>query len=188
MQHHRFSAIVRLVGSATLLAIISAGTAKADHEPSMHGAICTQIALRLDDSDVAWSQRAVRGGGRAAVGRAGGGRVAVGRAGGGRAYAGRASVARGSVARGAGPGRRPVAGRPNVNRTNVNVRRTNVNVVGRPVRAWATRPYYGTIVGGVALGTVIAVAAANAAPAAPAPGLCWYWSDSSRTRGYWDYC
>lgn len=183
MQHHRFTAIVRLVGSATLLAIIFAGTAKADHEPSMHGAICTQNSLRLDDSDVAWSQRAVRRGGRAAVGRA-----AVGRAGGGRAYAGRASVARGSVARGVGPGRRPVARRPNVNRTNVNVRRTNVNVVGRPVRAWGARPYYGTIVGGVALGTVIAVAAGNAAPAAPAPGLCWYWSDSSRTRGYWDYC
>jgi hypothetical protein len=181
MRHHSLTAMLRLVGSATLLAIVSTGAAQADHTPSTHGAICTDSALRLDGTDIAWSQRGVRGGG--------GGRAAVGRAGGGRASVGRASVARGSVARGAGPGRRPVAGRPNVNRnTNVNVRRTNVNVVARPVRAWGARPYYGTIVGGVALGTVIAVAAANAAPAAPAPGLCWYWSDSSRTRGYWDYC
>lgn len=77
----------------------------------------------------------------------------------------------------------------NVNRsTNVNVnRRTNVNVV-RPVRAWAPRPYFGTVVGGVALGTVIAVAAAGAVPAAPAPNMCWFWADSSQMSGYWDYC
>jgi hypothetical protein len=76
--------------------------------------------------------------------------------------------------------------RTNVNRTNVNVDR-NVNVVA-PVRAWAPRPYFGTVVGGVALGTVIAASAAGVAPAAPAPNMCWIWSDSSRTRGYWDYC
>jgi hypothetical protein len=57
--------------------------------------------------------------------------------------------------------------------------------VVRPYRAWVRRPYYGTIVGGVALGTIIAV---SAIPAAPADNLCWYWSNQSQTRGYWDYC
>ncbi|MGE3709652.1 MAG: hypothetical protein AB7G35_08270 [Hyphomicrobiaceae bacterium] len=77
----------------------------------------------------------------------------------------------------------------NVNRnTDVNInRRTNVNVV-RPIRAWAPRPYFGTVVGGVALGTVIAVSVAGAAPAAPAANMCWFWTDSSQMSGYWDYC
>jgi hypothetical protein len=74
----------------------------------------------------------------------------------------------------------------NVNR-NVNVNR-RTNVVVRPVRVWAPRPYYGTIVGGVALGTMIAVSAASVAPAAPAPNMCWYWVDSTQVQGYWDYC
>jgi len=83
----------------------------------------------------------------------------------------------------------------NVNRsvnrnTNVNVKRTtNVNVnVRRPVRVWAPRPYYGAIVGGVALGTVIAVSAVGAVPAVPAPNMCWFWADSTQMSGYWDYC
>ena len=79
----------------------------------------------------------------------------------------------------------------NVNR-NVNVHR-NVNVnrsvrvgvgVG-VVRPWVRRPYFGTVVAGVALGTLIA---ATAVPLAPAPNLCWYWTNSSQTQGYWDYC
>jgi hypothetical protein len=79
----------------------------------------------------------------------------------------------------------------NVNRnTNVNVRRnTNVNVnVRRPVRVWAPRPYYGTVIAGVALGTIIYVSAAGTAPPAPSSTLCWYWSDPAMTGGYWDYC
>jgi hypothetical protein len=76
----------------------------------------------------------------------------------------------------------------NVNRNaNVNVNR-NVNVVNRPVRGWVSRPYYGTMIGGVALGTVIAVSAAGAVPAAPGPNACWYWSDPNQIHGYWDYC
>jgi hypothetical protein len=84
------------------------------------------------------------------------------------------------------------------NRTNVNVnKRTNVNVnagrnvnvaVRRPVRVWAPRPYYGTIVGGVALGTMIAVTAMGTAPAVPAPNMCWFWADAAQMSGYWDYC
>ena len=78
----------------------------------------------------------------------------------------------------------------NVNkRTNVNVNAgRNVNVVRRPVRAWGARPYYGTIVGGVALGSFIAVSAMGVAPVAPAPNMCWFWTDSSQMSGYWDYC
>ncbi len=74
-------------------------------------------------------------------------------------------------------------------RTNVNVNRINrVNVAGRrPVRGWVHRPYYGTIVGGVALGTMIAVTAGSL-PVAPAPNMCWFWADSSQVTGYWDYC
>jgi hypothetical protein len=59
-------------------------------------------------------------------------------------------------------------------------------VVVRPYRKWNRRPYYGTVIGGVALGTILGAAAYSAA--APAPNTCWYWADPSRTQGYWDYC
>jgi len=62
---------------------------------------------------------------------------------------------------------------------------------GRPywfARPWVRRPYYGTIVAGVALGTLITVAAIGAVPPRPAPDLCWYWADPYGRRGYWDYC
>ena len=56
-------------------------------------------------------------------------------------------------------------------------------------RPWYRRPYFGTIIGGVALGTILTVAAIGVAPAyAPAPNTCWYWADPSQTTGYWDYC
>jgi hypothetical protein len=55
-------------------------------------------------------------------------------------------------------------------------------------RPWVRRPYYGRIVAGVALGTIIGVAVVGAVPRRPAPDLCWYWVDPYRTRGYWDYC
>ena len=63
--------------------------------------------------------------------------------------------------------------------------------VGRPVvvvRPWVRRPYYGELVAGIALGTIVAVAVANAMPPPPEPGLCWYWTNPGRTHGYWDYC
>jgi hypothetical protein len=77
----------------------------------------------------------------------------------------------------------------NVNR-NVNVNRNIVRVgvggaVLRPVRPWVRRPYYGTVIAGVTLGTIIA---ASTIPPAPSSDLCWYWSNSSHSRGYWDYC
>jgi hypothetical protein len=64
----------------------------------------------------------------------------------------------------------------------------NVRWAVRPVRVWSRRPYYGQVVGGVALGTIIAAGVIGAAPAAPAPNMCWYWADPSQSRGYWDYC
>ncbi len=63
--------------------------------------------------------------------------------------------------------------------------------VGRPywfARPWGARPYYGTIIAGVALGTLVTVAAIGYAPPRPAPNLCWYWADPEASRGYWDYC
>jgi hypothetical protein len=57
--------------------------------------------------------------------------------------------------------------------------------VVRPVRPWVRRPYYGTVIAGVALGTIIA---ATTIPPAPSSEVCWYWSNSSHSRGYWDYC
>lgn len=53
------------------------------------------------------------------------------------------------------------------------------------VRGWYRRPYYGRVVAGVALGTIIA---ASIAPAPPSSEVCWYWTNSSQTKGYWDYC
>jgi len=37
-------------------------------------------------------------------------------------------------------------------------------------------------------GVVTAATAAAWAGAAPAPGMCWYYTDPSRTQGFWDYC
>ena len=56
------------------------------------------------------------------------------------------------------------------------------------VRTWKPRPYYGQFFGGVVLGSILTTAAIGIAPPAPAPGLCWYWSDPYGYRGYWDYC
>jgi len=43
-------------------------------------------------------------------------------------------------------------------------------------------------VGGVALGTMIAVTAMGTVPAVPAPNMCWFRVDAVQTSGYWDYC
>lgn len=55
-------------------------------------------------------------------------------------------------------------------------------------RRWHRRPHYGRIVGGIALGALLAGSAYAAYDRAPAPGLCWYWADPYERRGYWDYC
>ncbi len=56
------------------------------------------------------------------------------------------------------------------------------------------RPNYGwrpgaAIAAGAAIGFLTAgAAAAVAASAAPAPGLCWYYTNRARTAGFWDRC
>jgi len=52
----------------------------------------------------------------------------------------------------------------------------------RPGYGW--RPG-GAIAAGAAIGFLTAAAAASAAPA---PGLCWYYTNPARTAGFWDYC
>lgn len=61
----------------------------------------------------------------------------------------------------------------------------NSTEVARPVRPWVQQPYYGSRFDGVVLGSVVA---ANTVPMSPSVDLCWYWSNSARTRGYWDFC
>ncbi|WP_249159729.1 hypothetical protein [Bradyrhizobium tropiciagri] len=67
--------------------------------------------------------------------------------------------------------------------------------VVRPVpgRGWARPGWYrwpvgGAIAAGAAIGVVGAASAAAWAGSPPAPGMCWYYTDPSRTQGFWDYC
>jgi hypothetical protein len=71
------------------------------------------------------------------------------------------------------------------------VRRTTVVRGGgvrwvRPGRYW-WRPG-AAIAAGAAIGFVSATAAAAWAGAAPGPNLCWYYTDPSQRRGFWDAC
>jgi hypothetical protein len=56
----------------------------------------------------------------------------------------------------------------------------------RPASYW-WRPG-AAVAAGAALGFVGAASAASWAGAAPGPNSCWYYTDSSRTRGFWDLC
>jgi hypothetical protein len=89
--------------------------------------------------------------------------------------------------------RTTVVGRPGWN--GGGVRRTTVVRPGwngggvrwaRP--GWYRWPAGGAIAAGAALGFVAAGAAVAYAGAAPAPGMCWYYTDPSRTQGFWDAC
>jgi hypothetical protein len=53
---------------------------------------------------------------------------------------------------------------------------------------WYSWPVGGAIAAGAALGVVTAATAAAWAGPAPGPGLCWYYTDPSRQRGFWDAC
>jgi hypothetical protein len=55
----------------------------------------------------------------------------------------------------------------------------------RPAYRWGPG---GAIAAGAALGFVAAGTATAWAGAAPAPGYCWYYTDPSRTQGFWDVC
>jgi hypothetical protein len=56
----------------------------------------------------------------------------------------------------------------------------------RPAGYW-WRPG-GAIAAGAAIGFVTAATAAAWAGAPPGPNMCWYYTDPSRTRGFWDVC
>ena len=64
--------------------------------------------------------------------------------------------------------------------------------VARPGRWVRPANYYwrpgGAIAAGAAIGFVSAATAAAWAGAPPGPGYCWYYTDPSRTQGFWDVC
>jgi hypothetical protein len=64
--------------------------------------------------------------------------------------------------------------------------------VARPGRWVRPAHYYwrpgGAIAAGAAIGFVAAATAAAWAGSPPAPGYCWYYTDPSRTQGFWDVC
>jgi hypothetical protein len=81
-------------------------------------------------------------------------------------------------ARGPVHGRRPVVAAP---------RRAVVVAPIRPIPA--VRPWYwGSVVAGVTIGTIVVVSTVGAVPPAPSPELCWYWTSADKMRGYWSYC
>ena len=99
----------------------------------------------------------------------------------------------GMAHRGGGAAHRHVAG----GGRNVHVRNNNVRVRNTAVVAgrggWARPGWYGwprggAIAAGAAIGFVTAATAAAWAGAPPASGMCWYYTDPSRTQGFWDYC
>lgn len=74
-------------------------------------------------------------------------------------------------------------------RGNAAVRHTTVARGGAWARpGWYRWPRGGAIAAGAAIGFVTAASAAAWAGAAPAAGMCWYYTDPSRTQGFWDYC
>jgi hypothetical protein len=70
-----------------------------------------------------------------------------------------------------------------VRRSTTVVRRGNW---ARPGRYWW--PVGGAVAAGAAIGFVTAATAAAWAGPAPGPGMCWYYTDPSRTNGFWDAC
>ncbi|WP_249168216.1 hypothetical protein [Bradyrhizobium elkanii] len=53
---------------------------------------------------------------------------------------------------------------------------------------WYGWPVGGAVAAGAAIGFVTAATAAAWAGPPPATGMCWYYTDPSRTQGFWDYC
>jgi len=64
----------------------------------------------------------------------------------------------------------------------------------RPGGAWVRPPAYwwrpgAAVAAGAALGFVTAAAATTyVASRPPAPGYCWYYTNTQRTQGFWDAC
>jgi hypothetical protein len=175
-----------LLGGALLAVTMSVPTSPSFAVPTTQAAAA--ISQAIDSVDMV-EQVARRGGG------AGGDRAGRGNVGGaGRGDVGGAN--RGNLNRanvGRADGNRADVNRVDVNRANINsanvnrrvdVNRTNAAVV----KPWYRKPYYGTIVAGVALGSVVAATAYGLSPTSPSSNLCWNWADNSMAQGYWDYC
>ncbi|MEQ1715280.1 MAG: hypothetical protein ABL907_04730 [Hyphomicrobium sp.] len=78
----------------------------------------------------------------------------------------------------------------NKKKNNVNVdidKKTNVNVSVRHHDHGWHGARWGAIAFGVTMGAIITVAA-NTPPYPPDPSLCWTWTNSAYTQGYWYYC
>ncbi len=148
----------------------------------------------------------IGGGGRVGGARMGGAHFGGARMGGpragnfNRANFNRAGVNRANVNRSAGRNVNRNAARNvnrNVNRTanrnvNRNINRTTTGAAIRPGH-WVRPANYwwrpgGAVAAGAALGVVTAATAAAWAGPAPAAGYCWYYTDQSRTQGFWDAC
>ena len=98
-------------------------------------------------------------------------------------------------ARGGGAVRRTTVTGPRGNTASRTVARGGAVVrpgVARP-GGWVRPAHYhwrpgGAIAAGAAIGFVTAATAVAWAGSQPAPGYCWYYSDPSRTQGFWDVC
>jgi hypothetical protein len=58
-------------------------------------------------------------------------------------------------------------------------------VVVNPRRYWPTG---GAVAAGAAVGFIAGAAAASVAGTPPQPGMCWYYTDSTKKTGFWDVC
>jgi hypothetical protein len=68
------------------------------------------------------------------------------------------------------------------------VGRTTVVAPGRWSRpGWYRWPRGGAMAAGAAIGYLAAASAVAYGPP-PEPGMCWYYTNVSHTRGFWDYC
>jgi hypothetical protein len=132
--------------------------------------------------DGAGRDRGAREGGREGGLREGGVREGGFRDGAVRGGAFRDGAFRGGVVRDGSVRTAPVAG------GTVGRGEGMIGAPGPGVRPWVNRSYYGTVVGGVAVGAVTTAAVAGTAPQPVGNGLCWYWADQGMSQGYWDYC
>ena len=78
------------------------------------------------------------------------------------------------------PAHRPAVAPPIAKRTVV------IGAGHRPVHPW-WRPG-GAIAAGAAIGFVVGATAAAWAGPPPGPTYCWFYTDPSRTNGFWDIC
>jgi len=153
----------------------------------------TGAAIHHQDPLIEYVQRrGARVGGRAA-GRSAGRTMA--RRGGvaGRGVAGRGFAARGVAGRGVYA--RTGVGRPAARAGRVAGRSAGRAATRTVVRrgAWVRPGRYwwgpgGAVAAGAAIGVVAAGTAVAWAGAAPGPGMCWYYTDSTRRQGFWDVC